>query len=78
MYDHYQEANRLIFSLENIGHADIAKTLRETLEGGATGSEIFMGLRFLVGKLLKNAFIPEDMKSQAKILFIELDRELRQ
>lgn len=34
MYDHYQEANRLIFSLENIGHADIAKTLRETLEGG--------------------------------------------
>lgn len=33
MYDHYREANRLIFSLENIGHADIAETLREILEG---------------------------------------------
>lgn len=76
-YDHYKEADELIEELRKFGFDEAADGLREAIDGGSTGTEIFMALRWKLGKLLEQSKLPELLQARAKRLRKELDVQLR-
>ena len=52
-FDHYAAAHELIEELRSKGHTSEANLLVEAIAGGATGTEIFMALRFHLLEILQ-------------------------
>ncbi|OGT95231.1 MAG: hypothetical protein A2298_02060 [Gammaproteobacteria bacterium RIFOXYB2_FULL_38_6] len=50
-YEYYKVADEIIKRLQNEGFANWAQKLDDAIAGGATGTEIFMALRFNLNKL---------------------------
>lgn len=65
--DPYSEADELIASLRRAGFRAEADTLREAIDSGSTGTEIFMALRWHLEGLLKKG-LPDDLRAQASRL----------
>lgn len=76
-YDHYQETEELISMLENAGLTHYGESLQRVMEEGATGTEIFMALRWHIGQLLAEPPMDDVIKAKAKRLLNELDKALQ-
>lgn len=76
-YDHYKETEELISMLENTAMQHYGKILQSALQGGATGTEIFMALRWNIHKLLQETCLDEAIKAKAKRLIEELEKALK-
>jgi hypothetical protein len=76
-YDHYQEAEDLISTLQNLNLNEHASYLQSALEEGSTGNEIFMALRWNIERLLSDEKCPDVVLLKAKDLWGELDKALQ-
>lgn len=75
-FNYYEEADRLISSLEGEGYDLYAATLRSAIEGGATGTEILMALRFHITEIVKRIPLKSESKIKALKFLVELSRAL--
>lgn len=75
-YNHYKEAEKLIGMLESSQLKGYAASLQEALDSGATGTEIFMALRWNLTKLLSDPLCTEPLRIKANILWEELNSAL--
>nr|WP_320049946.1 hypothetical protein [uncultured Desulfuromonas sp.] len=79
MFDHYKEARNLAGQLRKEAMSDFADKIISAMESGSTGTEIFMALRWEIGKLLevKACSLPKHIRDKATILYDELDNALK-
>jgi hypothetical protein len=76
-YDHYKEANDIAIALDREGFDSAATQIREAIEQGATGTEIFMRLRFCLTPLLVESRLSSVTKDRVHVLHAKLDEALR-
>lgn len=76
-YDHYKEADELITILHTTQLQDYGNTLQAAMDEGATGTEIFMALRWNLEKLLNEQSCTGLVRTKAKRLWAELDKALQ-
>jgi hypothetical protein len=76
MYNHYDEANNIISELEKINLLEQANWLKESLENGSTGTEIFMALRFYLDKIICDYDLSQDLKKRCIILRNKIHAQL--
>lgn len=76
-YDHYKETEELILMLENVGLKHYGESLQRAMDEGATGTEIFMILRWNISQLLTEPSVNDVVKAKARELFNELERALQ-
>jgi hypothetical protein len=60
--DPYAEARSLALSLRGGGFAAWASKLEDMVDGGATATEILMGLRWIAGQILGDIAIDQAMR----------------
>lgn len=75
-FDHYAAARELIARPDQAGHVTEAAALNAAMEEGATGTEIFMALRFHVAEIIKRVPLAGDSQTLALRLLTELDDSL--
>ena len=75
-FNHYEAAKKLADYLEINGHAVEAQRLKSAMEDGATGTEIFMNLRFHLRDVIQRIPMDSVTLAAARQLFEELDRAL--
>lgn len=76
--DHYAEARALAAKLAEQGYGIWSEQLTEKIAAGATGTEIVMGLRWVLAQLLQNEDeLPANLREEARGLHRGLDRLLR-
>jgi hypothetical protein len=75
-FDHYATTRELISRLGSAGHVADAAALKMAIENGATGTEIFMALRFQLAKIIKRVPLTEDSRTLASTLLSELENAL--
>jgi hypothetical protein len=77
-YDHHAAARTLTVRLDAEGQGAWAEKLRRVLEEGATGTEIFMGLRWQLQQLAGSGdSLSEGTRAQLETLLKELNTALR-
>lgn len=76
-YDHYAAARDLISQLDAEGYAEHASKLQAAMEEGATGTEIFMALRFHLSEIVQRVSLQGETKLRASRLLSELNNALR-
>lgn len=75
-FDYYAAAKDLISRLESDGYADDASKLRSAMEEGATGTEIFMALRFHLSEVVRRVPLKGESQTRASRLLAELNDAL--
>ena len=75
-YDHYAAARDLTSSLEEEGYAADAAKLRSAIANGATGTEIFMELRFHLSEIIQRVPMTAQSWITASRLLAELNDAL--
>lgn len=76
-FDHYEEASKLAKDLRKENMGDFADAIVDSMECGATGTEIFMALRWNIEKVIKSCEVSDSLKTRAKRLYEELDKSLK-
>lgn len=76
-FDHYAEARELASLLRKENLDDFATSLIRAMEEGATGTEIFMALRWNIEQLLRANKCSDLTAAKARRLFDELDKALQ-
>lgn len=76
-FDHYDEATKLAEELRKINLFDYANAIIDAMECGATGTEIFMALRWNIDKVISSCDVTNGIKEMAKRLYKELDKSLK-
>jgi hypothetical protein len=75
-YDQYEEAREIAALLDQEGLKDQATQLRNALADGATGTEIFMMIRFRLKVMLNDGPLPHELSLRIKTLYSYLDTAL--
>ena len=75
--DHYAKAQELADLLYQEGLSDYADLLINSMQEGATGTEIFMALRWNVKKIIDAKKCSDVTEAKARRLYWELDNALR-
>jgi hypothetical protein len=76
-YDHYQETKKIAQLLTAEGHAAKAQELLSALTEGATGTEIFMILRYRLTPLLNLPGLSAEIEQRISILCQSINAALR-
>lgn len=76
-FDHYAAARRLISQLSHAGYTAEATSLNAAIEEGATGTEIFMALRFHLSKIIQSVPLKGESQILASRLLAELEDALQ-
>lgn len=76
-YDHYNEAKTLISTLRDTPCADYADALQAAIDGGSTGTEIFLALRWNLEHLIDEENLDPAIRRRAIQLRDELDSALQ-
>jgi len=76
-YDHYVETQELIDMLRKEGLNNYADAMLIAMEEGATGTEIFMALRWNVKNLIESKQCSDIAEIKARRLYQELDKALQ-
>jgi hypothetical protein len=75
--DYYAEARALAVKLADGGCGAWAQRLTDMIDAGATGTEIVMGLRWVLARLLEDDdAVPADLRTEARGLHRALDKLL--
>lgn len=75
-FDHYEAARDLISCLNAEGYLSDASNLQAAMEEGATGTEIFMALKFHLSELVLRVPLTGESKQKAARLLLELNNAL--
>ena len=75
-YDHYKEAQSIISMLQGTSLSIYSEKLKDSMEKGSTGTEIFMALRWNIERLLKEKNLNRSVRDRAQRLWEELDKSL--
>lgn len=76
MSDPYEEAREIANLLDGAGLHEYAEGVRSALVEGATGTEIYMILRWRLAKIANDVAVAADIKVRARVLHDYLDRAL--
>jgi hypothetical protein len=75
--DYYAESRGLGVDLWEAGYGCWSEKIDAIIDGGATSSEILMGLRWTLSELgVKENSLPPDLRQRAESLRKEIDRAL--
>ncbi|MGO4569995.1 hypothetical protein AB4Z52_34430 [Rhizobium sp. 2YAF20] len=74
--DPYQDAKQIADVLENVGLSEQSKQIRGALSEGATGTEIYMILRWRLIRIEETSSIPAELKWRMDRLHSFLDQVL--
>ena len=72
-YDIYKEADILIETLNSEGFTEIGRELLDVIRGGCTGSEIMMGMKYVI---MKNVLYQKNISAEVKKLSRKLVDEI--
>jgi hypothetical protein len=75
-YDHYAEAKSIADRIEAEGFPDQAVAVRNAIDEGRSGTEIFMQLRFYLAPLQGNTHIDPTTQSRIGMLIDKIDEAL--
>lgn len=75
-YGHYKETEELIAMLHATQLRNYGSSLQTAMDEGATGTEIFMALRWNLEKLLSEPSCPDLIRAKSKKLWKKLDKAL--
>lgn len=75
-YDHYAEAKSIADNIEAAGFAVESAAVRDAIDKGRSGTEIFMQLRFYLAPLQGNAEIDPSTQSKIAILLDKINEAL--
>ncbi|MGZ4958436.1 MAG: hypothetical protein ACXV7J_04220 [Methylomonas sp.] len=75
-FDHYASSRELIKYLLENEYNEEANALMSAMENGATGTEIFMAMRFHLVKIINSVPLKGSSKLLASRLLTELNRAL--
>jgi GTP cyclohydrolase FolE2 len=76
-FDHYREADSIIQMLRGTSLSRYSDLLQSAMDEGATGTEIFMALRWNIEKLLNENNLDNLVRVRARHLWKELDKALQ-
>jgi hypothetical protein len=76
-FDYYAAARSLIAQLTNDGYLAEASRLHAAVEGGATGTEILMALRFHLEQIIQHVPLRGESQIRASELLVELSDVLQ-
>ncbi len=76
-YNHYEEAAAIIMMLRETSLNNYGDALQNAMDEGATGTEIFMALRWNLENLLKEDSLNELINARAARLWEEIDKMLQ-
>ena len=76
-YDHYEEAASIIRMLRQTSLNNYSDSLQNAMDEGATGTEIFMALRWNLENLLNEDSLNDLIKVKATRLWKEIDKVLQ-
>ncbi len=74
--DIYEEVRELILMLGSQGFLEWSEKLKESLEFGFTASEILMGLRFNLEKLINSKDVDGEILKRSRQLHSEIEKAL--
>lgn len=74
--DAYQETRAIADSLAKVGLGEYAGQVRGSLAEGATGTEIYMILRWRLANIANDTALPAELKTRLLSLHDHLDRAL--
>ncbi len=75
-FDHYAVARKLMVLLQKQGYSSEAKALALAMAEGATGTEVFMALRFRLANVIERVPLAGETKKLALELFEKLNDSL--
>ena len=75
-YDHYMEAKSIADCLWEEGFGEQATMVRDAIDYGSTGTEIFMQLRFYLTPLRANTQVDETTRSRICVLVNKIEEAL--
>jgi hypothetical protein len=75
-YDHYDEARSIADQIDVKGFSDRAAAVRNAIDEGRSGTEIFMQLRFYLEPLLEEGEIDFSTKDQITTLVEKINEAL--
>jgi hypothetical protein len=76
--DYYADAMSLAATLAERGYHKWSQQLTDTMAAGATATEIVMGLRWILARMLQEEdCLPANLREEARQLHQGLDRSLR-
>ena len=75
-YDHYDEAKSIADQIDTKGFSDQAAAVRNAIDEGRSGTEIFMQLRFYLEPLLEEGEIDASTKDQITTLVEKINEAL--
>jgi hypothetical protein len=75
-YDHYDEAKSIADQIDAKGFSDQAAAVRNAIDEGRSGTEIFMQLRFYLEPLLDEGEIDVSTKDQIMTLVERINEAL--
>lgn len=75
--DLYAEARALQVGLEGAGLPGWSSEIDDAVVAGATGSEVLMGLRWVLDRLTSETGLPAELRSQARELLDMVQAALR-
>lgn len=74
--DPYQEAKAIADSLDMVGLRERADQVRGVLAEGATGTEIYMMLRWCLANIAQDLAVPAELSARTRLLQDYLNRAL--
>ncbi|KCZ89068.1 hypothetical protein [Hyphomonas jannaschiana] len=75
-YDHYTEAKCIADQIEGAGFPEQAEQVRQAIENGVSGTEIFMQLRCYLSPLKNNDRIDQQVRHRVNLLVDKIDDAL--
>lgn len=75
-YDHYAEAKGIADQIEAVGFAAEAAAVRNAIDDGRSGTEIFMQIRFYLTPLLESSQIDASTQTRMAILIDKINEAL--
>ena len=75
-YDHYREAKGIADQIEAEGFSSEAGEVRDAIDDGRSGTEIFMKLRFYLSPLIEDGRIDDLTRKRIAVLVDKLNEAL--
>jgi hypothetical protein len=75
-YDHYIEAKSIVDCLGEEGFVEQATAVRNAIDNGVSGTEIFMQLRFYLTPLMANIQVDETTRFRIGVLVDKIEEAL--
>lgn len=76
IFDQYESARRIADELEANNFHEVARKIRDSIDTGVSGTEVFMKIRFYLNPCIYYKSIPAKLASEISYLIHNIDEAL--